>query len=175
MQIWLPIFTAALVGFTGLFGTWLGSRLTRAKDEQQWLRDRRLEAYADVLQGCQAVHNEASRLFLNSIPEEYWAQLRLTHDTVLQLYHTLNRTRLLATPEMRDTCRELSAIFGRIVLKAGERPREMSNDEWRALTGDEAGALVARFDVQAENDLAVGSRMKPKLQALWHHLLTKSR
>jgi hypothetical protein len=104
MQIWLPIFTAALVGFTGLFGTWLGSRLTRTKDEQQWLRDRRLEGYTDVLQACQAVHNEASRLFLN-IPDDYSAQLKLLQETVLQLYHTINRTTLLATPEMRDTCR----------------------------------------------------------------------
>jgi hypothetical protein len=135
---------------------------------------RPLEAYADVLQGCQVVHNEASRLFLN-IPDDYSAQLRLVHEKVLQLYHILNRTRLLATPEMRDTCEELSDIFGRIALKAGERPQEMSIDEFRALSGDEAGALVARFSAQAENDLAVGSRMKPKLHALWRHLLTRSR
>jgi hypothetical protein len=66
-------------------------------------------------------------------------------------------------------------MFGRIALKAGELPNRMSIDEWRALTGDEAGALVARFTAQAENDLVIGSRMKPKLRALWRHLLTRSR
>jgi hypothetical protein len=165
VMTWLPIFTAALVGFTGLFGTWLGSRLTRSKDEQQWLRDRRLEAYAEVLQGYQVAHNAASQLVLNVVSDEYSAKLRLVHEAVLQLYHGLNRTTLLATPEMRDTCKELSAMLGRIV----------SNRDWEGLAGDKAGALVARFTVQAENDLAAGSRMKPKLHTLWRHLLTRSR
>ena len=155
-------------------GVLAGGWLTRASNNQQWRRDRRLEANIDVLRSCQAVNNEASRLFLR-VAHDHMAQLRLVQENLSQLYSALNRTSLLATPEMRDTCNELSAIFGRISLKAGEDPLQMSRYEWNTLVGREAGRLVARFSVQAQNDLRVGSQIGSKLPALWRHLAQRWR
>jgi hypothetical protein len=159
MNTWLPVLTAPLTGLIAVFSVWLGSRLTRAKDEQQWRRDRCLEAYADVLKGCQVVIDEAGRLFVG-VSDDPNAQLVLLHQKLLELYHALNRTRLLASPEMRDICKELNKLFGEIAVSAGASPG-LSIDGWRTLTGGKAGALVDRFAEQAQSDLQ-GSRMRRK-------------
>jgi hypothetical protein len=155
-------------------GVFIGGWLTRASNNQQWRRDRRLEAYADVLRWSQSLNNEASRLFLR-IADDHTSQLQLVHENLLQLYNALNRTCLLATPEMQETCKELSAMFGRISVKAGECPLQMSRDEWRTLAGHEAGILVARFTLLAQNDLRVDARIGSKLAALWRHLTQRRR
>ena len=151
---------AALIGFIGLFGTWLGSRLTRAKDEQQWRRDRCLEAYADVLQACGIVITESGRLYLDLAEPE--VQRTIVNEKIMDLDNATNRSSALFCPDsMRIHCKEVSECFGRIATTAGATPK-MPLTEWRKLTTVEAAAVSGQFMRAARNDLYT-----PSLAVRW--------
>jgi hypothetical protein len=66
-----------------LAGIWLGSRLTRSAAERQWRRYRCLEAYTDVVRGCQLLLMKASQLYIT--PEVH---AQFLHEN-LALYHAI--------------------------------------------------------------------------------------
>jgi hypothetical protein len=151
-----------------LAGIWLGSRLTRAKDDRQWRRDRCLEAYADVLRGCPILISEAHRLYLALANDNPEAQTQLLHAKSIELNHAIIKAILLSSDEMNITCKALSDCLGRIASRANASPK-WPEDEWNRLATIEAAAIVGQFTAEAQNDLRGGDPLSAAER--WKHML----
>jgi hypothetical protein len=151
------IIQTVLVVTGTLAGIWLGSRLTRAKDDRQWRRDRCLEAYADVLRGCPILISEADRLYL-ALADDPAAQAQLLHAKSLELNHAILKAILLSSDKMNITCTALTDCFGRIASRANASPK-WPVDEWNRLVTIEAAAIVGQFTAEAQNDLRGDDRL----------------
>jgi hypothetical protein len=140
-----------------LGGIWLGSRLSRSKEDRQWRRDRCLEAYTDVLLGCEIVTTEATKLYLELCDRT--TQLELLSEKTLELHRATDRIRLLA-PEMIPTLYALIVhCESKIATRAGASPK-LSLDEWRKITTTDLAVVVAQFTSEARNDLGVRSSVR---------------
>ena len=142
-----------------LLGIWLGSRLTRAKEERQWRRDRCLEAYADVIRACDIVTIEAHRLYLK-LTDDTTTQLQVLSEKTSEFHHATQRAALLAPGEMAATLHALVAhIDKEIAVRAGASPK-LSLDEWKKITTVDLAVIVAQFTGEARNDLGVPSPLR---------------
>lgn len=135
-----------------LIGIWIGSRLTSAKDVRQWRRDRCLEAYADVMRGCQLVNKEANRLYL-VLSGDHEVQAQLLQEARLGLDNAIVRAVLLSSDALNLTCKELSDCFDRFATGA-DASSKLSRDEWTKLI-TEAAATAGKFMHEAQDDLRV--------------------
>lgn len=133
-----------------LGGIFLGSWLTRAKDERQWRRDRCLEAYVDVLRACNIVIIESGKLWLYHDLAEPEVQRIIVHEKLMDLDNAAHRSALLCPESMRISCKEVSECFGRIVMTAGATPKA-PRTEWTKTTA--AADVATQFMTAARNDL----------------------
>jgi hypothetical protein len=76
-----------------LAGIWLGNWLSRAKEERQWRRDRCLEAYADVMRGCETVVTKATELYLEKFDPEVKRQALM--EQITEFHRAQQRAALL--------------------------------------------------------------------------------
>jgi hypothetical protein len=137
-----------------LAGIWLGSILTRSKEDRQWRRDRCLEAYTDVMRGCEVITNEATKLYLELCDPT--TQLELLFEKALELHRATQRIMLLA-PQMMPTLTALVVHCEKqIVTRAGASPKPPL-DEWRKITTTDLAVVVGQFTNEARNDLGVHS------------------
>jgi hypothetical protein len=113
----------AVLGLAGtLFGTWLGSQLTRANQERQWRLDRSLEAYADVMRISDSVVTEAHRLYLE-LAKDRTTQLQQLSEKTSELHHAAHRSALLAPIEIAATIHALVAHIDQVATRAGLLPK----------------------------------------------------
>lgn len=141
--------------FSTLSGIWLGSRLSRSKENRQWRWDRRLEAYIDVIRGCEIITSEASKLYLG-LCDDLTIQLEILSEKVLKFHRAVQRVMLLAPAEMKATLNALVVHSeSKIVTRAGASPKPPL-DEWKNTTTGLA-AIVGQFTNEARNDLDVHS------------------
>jgi hypothetical protein len=162
MTLWLPVLTGLLTGLTALASIWLGSRLSRTKDEQQWLRDRRLEAYADVIRAAEMVLSEAWRVFYRAVDPR--THLPILSEKLSQFYHALSRASLIGSPELQKTCDELFKLYLDITQRVtanAENSTALSEVELGEFASKSA-VVSGRFRIQAQNDLPAGSRTRWK-------------
>jgi len=134
-----------------LVGVWFTQWLTRDREKRQWRRDRCLEAYADVLQGCHDVINAASQLYLEESDE--FGKRQIVIEKLAELHRAENRTMLLAPPKFEQPLLALvQHIEKKIAVQAGKSPR-LPIDEWTKLTTTDAGVVVGQFAAIARRDL----------------------
>lgn len=99
--------------------------IVRRKDEHAaWLRERRLEAYAQILQASHAVLREV-------IEEMGWRRLNATetanaaqdagYDALMDLRHATTRIKLLGPPTVYNAAREIEPVALEL-LRAGTQP-----------------------------------------------------
>jgi|SRR5271166_5493471 len=136
-----------------LFGIWLGSRLTRAREDREWRRDRCLETYTDILAACESVTTEAHRLYLElADPTD---QLGILVEKIAALHRATQRAALLAPKEMMSTLYALSAHTNtEIATRSGVSPK-LSLNEWRKITTTDLAAIAAQFTKETRNDLEI--------------------
>jgi hypothetical protein len=149
------IIQTIMLGVGPLIGIWLGSRLTRFKEDRQWRRDRCLEAYTDVIRACEIVAAEASRLYLEL--SDHTTQLQVLYEKISELHRASQRAILLAPKEMMATLTALiTHTEKQIAVKAGISPK-IPLDDWKKITTTDLAIITARFTDEARNDLGTHS------------------
>jgi hypothetical protein len=137
-----------------LSGIWLGSTLTRSKEDRQWRRDRCLEAYTDVMEFCETVTNAAHKLYLN-LSDNHTKQLEVLTEEVDKFHRATQKAALLCPTEMRATIQALVVhVDKEIATKAGLCPK-MSLKEWTKVTTTDRAVIAGQFWAEARRDLDV--------------------
>jgi len=145
----LVLMAGALI--SALAGAGLTQWLTRDREKRQWRRDRCLDAYADLLQGCHDVINAANELYLEDSDE--FGKRQVVIEKLAALHSAQNRAMLLAPTKFEQPLLALVRhIETKIAVQAGKSPR-LPLDEWTKLTTTDAGAVVGEFATLARRDL----------------------
>jgi hypothetical protein len=147
-----------LLALGPLAGIWLGSHLTGAREGRQWQRDRRLDAYSDVLTYAEAITNESHKLFLDLFDDEAH-QRDVLFETVGKFHRAVQRGTLLGPRAIVETLAQVSVHFDKIATSAGASPK-MPHSEWVKLTTVDCGNLLGKFSEQARENLGVNVRIK---------------
>jgi hypothetical protein len=150
-----PIIQTIISVAAALFGIWLGTRLSRSKDERQWRRDRCLEAYTDILRTCSIMLDQGMTDYLKKaegLEHNFdWAHISLVTQNASNLYRALDKITLLSSIEICTSAKDLvdeCCKFSRVSIRA-DIP---SNEEWEAINRKYV-ILYDNFKAAARNDL----------------------
>jgi hypothetical protein len=153
-----PIIQTLISVAAALFGIWLGTRLSRKKDQQQWRRDRCLEAYTDVLRACSVMLDYGMVDWIKQaegadrlVERDLESHIDLVTKNSRNLYHTLDRVSLLAPIEVYKSAQELADHCMKFTRASGSNPP--SSDEWSKIS-KEYTILYDKFKDAARNELA---------------------
>ena len=110
MPVIAPIIQTLISVAAALFGIWLGTRLSRRKDQQQWRRDRCLETYTDVLRACSIMLDQGMMDWIKRTQvggellgmPDIANQFDLVTQRSRNLYHAVDRVSLLAPTEVYE-------------------------------------------------------------------------
>jgi hypothetical protein len=147
----LLVVVPAIITLIGtLAGVCVTHWLTRDRDRRQWRRDRCLEAYADLLQGCHDVVNAANELYVEESDE--FGKRQVVIEKLERLHNAQNRVMLLIPGEFEQPLLALVKHLDKIALQAGKSPRP-SLEEWTKLVTTDAGRVVGEIAALARRDL----------------------
>jgi hypothetical protein len=157
MAVIAPIIQTLISVAAALFGIWLGTRLSRKKDQQQWRRDRCLEAYTDLLRACSVVLDYGMVDWIKQAggterlaDRDSESHMDLVTKNSRALYHALDRVRLLAPIEVSKCAQELADHSMKFIQSSGVYPP--SGEEWTKI-GKEYSILYDKFKDAARNEL----------------------
>ena len=109
-----PIIQTLISVVAALFGIWLGTRLSRRKDQQQWRRDRCLEAYSDVLRACSIMMDQGMIDWIRNeqgvrrtVATDIENHMGLVAKNSRSMYSALDRVNLLAPTEVHKYAEQL--------------------------------------------------------------------
>jgi hypothetical protein len=142
-----------------LFGIWLGTRLSRRKDQQQWRRDRCLEAYTDVLRACSIMLDQGMIDWIKKaegFERLVGGDVEINHiDLVTKnsrnLYHAVDRVSLLAPTEVYESIKELADHCMKFT-RASLGNNTPSSEEWSKIS-EKYTILYDKFKDAARNEL----------------------
>jgi hypothetical protein len=152
-----PIIQTLISVAAALFGIWLGTRLSRWKDKQQWRRDRCLEAYTDVLRACSIVRDQGSSDWIKREEDERLVERDLAHinlvtQNALNSYRALDRVTLIAPIEVHKSANELISHCCTQFTRGSVGHDRPSIEEWNQIN-QQYVILYSKFRDAAPSDL----------------------
>jgi hypothetical protein len=160
----------AVAGSLG--GVWLGRHLERSNEAVKWRRERRLEAYTDLLRTCDVILFEATKAHLMAEPTpKAMAQNELVLKNVAEMHRLKDKVSLIGSAEIEGPVSELTMYYHQNMAERAVKLPKPSEDEWDKITAEAAG-LYRKVVTLARTDIGV---MEPPRTTWWKTSFDKSK
>jgi hypothetical protein len=153
MDDWLKLSVPVLTGIFALFGSWVGSKLGKATEHHQWLRNQKVEVYSSLLR---QVH--ASNLALN-----HYKTTGQDLNPDLSDIKDISNARLMVVGS-RDVRAQSQQML--TVMQIAGQPENINDtekfDHWSRRRGEAVAALQAaiRSDLRTEDKIRVPLKVR---------------
>lgn len=143
MDFWIPLIGSALGGaiVTSVFGL-IKNRQDRHHEHDQWLRDQKLEVYANLLAALQSVLHDLSEMHDGGVPPTSVSE---GAKTAREVDSHMSRFRLIAPEPLMQPAQQARAKIFRLI-------HDVNKDSFDS-AGDAAAEALAHFHETATNDL----------------------